>query len=224
MSTIVSSVIEPGIAAELLALGSATLYEASGLSCYLPATLRPVWSGAAVVGTALPVSTPAGDNLPLHLALEVAREGEVLVVDAASAPHGYWGEMLTVAAQQRGVRGLIIDGGVRDTVELESLDFPVFSSHVALRGTAKRSGGTVGELIELGGTPVARGDVVVADNDGVVVFSRAALERILDAGRERAAKESDFLARIRAGETTMDIYGFDRPGAGTGPAVEASTP
>jgi 4-hydroxy-4-methyl-2-oxoglutarate aldolase len=197
--------------AELLALGSATLYEASRLDCCLPATLRPAWPGAEVAGSALPVRTAPGDNLPLHLALEQARPGEVLVVDAGAAPHGYWGEVLTVAAQQRGVLGLVIDGGVRDTARLAELRFPVWSSSVALRGTAKADPGTVGAPIRLGGADVARGDLVVADADGVVVLPAARVPDVLDAARARAEKEAAFLERLRAGELTMDLYGFPRP-------------
>ncbi|GAB3365319.1 RraA family protein [Modestobacter lapidis] len=200
------------LTAELLTLGSATIYEASGLDCYLPATLRPVWAGAGVVGTALPVRTAAGDNLPLHLALEQAADGEVLVVDAAAAPHGYWGEVLTVAAQQRGVLGLVIDGGVRDTAQLEQLGFPVWSSSVALRGTGKGDAGTVGEPLTLGVAPVARGDLVVGDADGVVVVPAHRVPDVLTAARARAAKEAGYLDRLRAGETTMAVYGFARTG------------
>ena len=208
----VTQPIDGELAAELLALGSATLYEASGLDCFLPVGLRPAWPGASIVGRALPVHTSAGDNLPLHLALEVAAPGEVLVVDAAGAAHGYWGEVLAVAAQQRGVRGLVIDGGVRDTEQLEELRFPVFSSVIALRGTAKDDPGNVGEPLTLGSAPVSRGDIVVADRDGVVVLPAAQFDTILTAARGRLRKEEEFLARIRAGELTLDIYGFSRTG------------
>jgi 4-hydroxy-4-methyl-2-oxoglutarate aldolase len=201
------------VRAELLELGSATLYEASGLDCFLPATLRPAWPGARVVGTALPVRTAPGDNLPLHIALEQARPGEVLVVDAGGVPHGYWGEVLTVAAQQRGVLGLVIDGGVRDTDRLEALGFPVFSSWVALQGTVKDDPGTVGEPLTLGRAAVAHGDVVVADRDGVVVLPAARFADVLSAGRARQQKEAGFLDRIRGGELTLDLYGFSRTGA-----------
>ncbi len=204
-------VLTAELKAELLTLGSATIYEASGLDCYLPATLRPVWAGAGMVGTALPVRTAAGDNLPLHLALEQAAGGEVLVVDAGAAPHGYWGEVLTVAAQQRGLLGLVIDGGVRDTARLERLGFPAWSSWVALRGTRKVDAGTVGDPLTLGVAPVSRGDLVVGDADGVVVVPADRVPDVLTAARERAAKEAGYLDRLRAGETTMAIYGFPRP-------------
>lgn len=195
----------------LLRLGTATLYEASGLECFLPPRLRPAWRGAKVAGPALPVSIPAGDNLGLHLALEQARSGDVLVVDAAAAPHGYWGEVLTVAAQAAGIQGLIIDGGVRDTDELERLRFPVFSSHVALEGTVKRSAGRVGSPATLGSVSVCPGDIVVADADGVVCLPRASAADITRAAVEREAKERGFIDSLRSGATTMQLYGFARP-------------
>jgi 4-hydroxy-4-methyl-2-oxoglutarate aldolase len=195
---------------ELLEFGTATIYEASGLPCFLPAELRPVWRGARVVGTALPVSAEPGDNLPLHLAVESARPGDVLVVDAGGTQHGYWGEVLTVAAQQRGVSGIVIDGGVRDTSRLEGLGFPAFSRWTALAGTAKTAAGTVGTPIRLGDALVERDDVVVADEDGCVVLPRSRLVQILESSRERVRKETDYLRRLRAGELTMDIYGFRR--------------
>jgi 4-hydroxy-4-methyl-2-oxoglutarate aldolase len=210
----VTTPIEPvdALAEELLALGSATLYEASGLECFLPVGLRPVWTAAAMAGTALPVSTAPGDNLPLHLALEVAQPGEALVANAGGAAHGYWGEILTVAAQQRGVRGLVIDGGVRDTERLESLGFPVFSTAIALRGTVKEDPGTIGEPIRFGSVTVAHGDIVVADRDGVVILPRGQFATILDAARARQRKEEESLGRIRNGELTIDLYGFPRSG------------
>lgn len=195
---------------ELLALGTATLYEASGIDCFMPAALRPAWPNAKIVGRAMPVSTSSGDNLPLHLALEAVEPGEVLVVDAKGAPHGYWGEVLTVAAQVRGVEGLVIDGGVRDTRELEKLGFPVFSSHVALRGTEKQDVGTVGEPIRLGDVEVRRGDVVVADQDGVIVLPAESLRTVLNASRARVDKERDFVERLRAGASTVDLYSLPR--------------
>ncbi|WP_328914505.1 MULTISPECIES: 4-carboxy-4-hydroxy-2-oxoadipate aldolase/oxaloacetate decarboxylase [unclassified Streptomyces] len=196
-----------------LRLGTATLYEASGLNCFLPPRIRPVWSGAVVVGRALPVTTGPADNLPLHLALELAEPGDVLVVDGRQESCGYWGEVLTVAAQARGVLGLVIDGGVRDTDQLRDRGFPVFSSSVAVRTTAKDDSGTVGDPITLGAVPVRRGDLVVADADGVVVIPWASADAVLTAGRAREAAEAGYMRRIAEGELTLDIYGF-RP-AGT---------
>ncbi|MFE2598559.1 4-carboxy-4-hydroxy-2-oxoadipate aldolase/oxaloacetate decarboxylase [Streptomyces sp. NPDC059396] len=203
----------PPDTAVLLRLGTATLYEAAKLDCFLPPRIRPVWPGAAVAGRALPVSTAPADNLPLHLALEQAEPGDVLVVDGRQEACGYWGEVLTAAAQARGVAGLVIDGGVRDADRLRERGFPVFSSAIAVRTTVKDDTGTVGSPITLDGATVSRGDLVVADTDGVVVIPRASVAAVLERGRAREAAEAGYLDRIAGGELTLDIYGF-RP-AGT---------
>lgn len=200
----------PALRDELLAMGTATLYEASGLDCFLPAELRPAWIGAEIVGFALPVSAAPADNLPIHLALEMAQPGDVLVVDAQGAPNGYWGEVLAVAAQHRGVVGLVIDGGVRDTAHLASLGFPAFSRWIAIEGTIKIDPGTIETPISIGRATIERGDIIVADRDGIVALPAAQFESIVESARARTAKESDFLERLRAGETTMEIYGFPR--------------
>ncbi|UED83249.1 RraA family protein [Streptomyces profundus] len=204
------TVIDEPTRAELLGLGTATLYEASGLDCELAAALRPAWAGARLCGVALPVRTGPGDNLALHRAVAAARPGEVLVVDALGRPHGHWGEVLAVAAATRGVRGLVIDGGVRDTARLAALDFPTFASSIAVTRTAKADPGVVGEPVVVAGRLVARGDVVVADADGVLVLPADALTPVLVRARARTAKEDAFLERIRAGESTLDLYGLGR--------------
>lgn len=193
---------------ELLELGTATLYEASGFDCFLPHALRPAWDGATVVGTAFPIRVAPGDNLPIHLGLREAGSGDVLVVDAAGSAHGYWGEVLAVAAQVKGVAGLVIDGGVRDTTQLAELGFPAFSRWIAIEGTLKDDAGSVGEPVQLGAATVTRGDVIVADRDGIVAIPAARLADVLGRARERAAKETTVLERLRRGENTMDIYGF----------------
>lgn len=193
---------------EWLTLGAATVYEASKLDCALPVTLRPAWPGAAVAGPALPVRTAPADNLPLHLALEAAQPGEVLVVDGRGAAHGYWGEVLTVAAQARGLTGLVIDGGVRDVDRLAELAFPAFSTAIAIPGTIKSDPGTVGAPITIGTVSVARGDIVIADIDGVVVVPQAKAADVLAASHRRQEAEQAYLTRIRAGELTTDIYGL----------------
>lgn len=200
-------------AAELLRLGSATLYEASGSDCFLDAAFRPAWAGAEVVGRALPLSAQAGDNLALHHGIGEAAAGDVLVVDGGGAPFGYWGEVMAVAAQSRGIRGLVIDGGVRDTEQLSRLRFPAFSTSISIRGTIKQWPGTVGLPVTMRGRVVRRGDVVVADRDGVAILPYERYAEILEAARARAAKEEVFMERLRAGELTLDLYGFRSLGA-----------
>lgn len=193
---------------ELARIGVATAYEASGLDCALDPAIRPVWRGPRVAGRALPVRTHPADNLPLHLAVEQAQPGDLLVVDGREEICGYWGEVLAVAAQQRGIVGLVMDGGVRDTAEQEALGFPVWSRGVGVRRTGKFWPGPVGEPITVAGVPVRRGDAVVADSDGVLVLPAEAVVATLIASKQRLAKEDGIMRRIRDGEATMDIYGF----------------
>jgi len=193
--------------AELAELGSATLFEASGLACDLDSALRPVVPGV-LVGPAFPVLTAPGDNLALHAALERVRPGEVLVVDGGGRARGYWGEVLAVAAQTVGVPGLVIDGGVRDTEALRAMGFVTFARHVAIAGTTKHWTGLLGEPMEVGGRPVRRGDMVVGDADGIVILPAEQVPAIVDRARDRVAKEREFFERIRAGASTMDLYGF----------------
>ncbi|MBP5801429.1 4-carboxy-4-hydroxy-2-oxoadipate aldolase/oxaloacetate decarboxylase [Microbacterium maritypicum] len=200
-------------AQELLRLGSATLYEASHSDCFLDPAFRPAWDGAQLVGRAYPVSAQVGDNLALHHGIEAAGDGDVLIVDAGGAAFGYWGEVMTVAAQARGIRGLVIDGGVRDTAQLAALGFPAFSTSISIRGTIKQWPGSVGLTITLRGRVVRRGDVIVADGDGIVAIPAERYDEVLDASRDRAAKEEGYMARLRDGETTLDVYDFRHLGA-----------
>lgn len=194
--------------AELLRLGSATLYEASGSDCFLDVAFRPAWDGAEFVGRAFPLSAQAGDNLALHHGIEGAGDGDVLVVDGGGAEFGFFGEVMAVAALSRGIRGLVIDGGVRDTVQLAGLGFPAFSTSISIRGTIKQWPGVLGVPLTLRGRVVRRGDVVVADRDGVAILPFERYADIVQAARSRAAKEEHIMERLRAGETTLDLYGL----------------
>jgi 4-hydroxy-4-methyl-2-oxoglutarate aldolase len=130
--------------------------------------LRPAWPGASVAAPAYPVGCAPGDNLAVHVAVTKAPRGSVLVVDVGQvADRGYWGEVLTTAAEAAGLAGLVLDGGVRDVAALEAHGFPVFSSAVALTGATKDKPGTIGVPVRVGGVPVSVGDWVVADVDGV---------------------------------------------------------
>jgi 4-hydroxy-4-methyl-2-oxoglutarate aldolase len=202
--------VDAARSAQLLELGTATLYEASRIDCDLDPALRPAWPGARLCGPALTVHTGAADNLAMHLALDRSEPGDIVVADARGLACGYWGEVLAVAAQVRGVAGLVIDGGLRDVDRLAELGFPAFSRHVAVRRTQKEVVGEIGGSVVVGGRTVARGDVIVADADGIVVIPRERVEEISAAGAERVAKEVRFLERIRAGEATSDLYGLRR--------------
>jgi 4-hydroxy-4-methyl-2-oxoglutarate aldolase len=202
------------IAKRARALGSSTLYEASGLPTAVDPAIRPIWRGAFIAAPAYPLECSPGDNLALHLALERAPKGSVLVVGTGNFVAGYWGEVLTVAAQAAGVVGLVIDGGVRDIQAIEKLGFPVFARGVSVKGTVKATAPSIGEPIPFNGAHVAAGDLVVADDDGVVIIPQADVERTLAAGEERADKEAQMMSALREGRTTVEMMGLKRQEVG----------
>jgi 4-hydroxy-4-methyl-2-oxoglutarate aldolase len=176
----------------------------------MAARIRPVWAGATVAAPAYPVGCAAGDNLAVHVGVTRAPAGSVLVVDVgAVAGRGYWGEVLTTAAEARGLAGLVLDGGVRDVDALAAHGFPVFSAGIALPGASKVLPGTVGTPVRVGGVSVAAGDWIVGDVDGVVVIPAATLDAVLEAGQARAAKEEGFFDELRSGKTTVELLDLD---------------
>ena len=197
---------EPAVVDAFGQFGVATVHEAQERTGVLNAHIRPIYRGAHVSGAALTVSVPPGDNWMIHVAVEQCRPGDVLVV-APTEPceHGYFGELLATAVQHRGVRGLVIDAGVRDVTELERMGFPVWSKHVSALGTVKERLGTVTLPIEIAGQRVEPGDVVVADDDGVVIVRRERAAEVLAACRQREEKEAGSRARYAAGELSLDV-------------------
>lgn len=188
---------------------TATLLEASGQQRIdLNPVLRPLWTGARLAGPAYTVQGAAGDNLALHHAVVAAPAGSVIVADCGGGGHGHWGEVLAVAAQARDITGLLIDGGARDAAEQEELGFPVFSRNNAILGTRKDFPGVLGVPVVVGGRTVQTGDLIVGDVDGVVAIPAAQVAAVLNAADARAAKEQEFMRRLRAGETTLDLYDF----------------
>ncbi len=195
--------------AQACKLGTSTLFEASGLSTSaVDPAIRTVWPGASVAGPAYPLECSPGDNLAIHIAMEKVPRGSVLVISTGGFVSGYWGEVLTVAAEAAGVVGLVIDGGVRDIAALTARRFPVFTRGISMRGTIKASAPSVGQPISFTGTPVAVGDLVVADDDGVLIIPAAHVEHTLAQGQTRADKETRMMQALTQGQSTLELMGL----------------
>ncbi|MGW5106027.1 4-carboxy-4-hydroxy-2-oxoadipate aldolase/oxaloacetate decarboxylase [Nocardia sp. NPDC004123] len=189
--------------------GSASVHEAAGRRGALPSRIKPVSPSMRVLGPAFPVRCPPGDNLWLHWALAAAPAGAVLVVAVpGDAEYGYWGEIMCHAAMARGIAGLVIDGGIRDSAVLAELGFPVFSNGICIRGTGKDpdSDGALNSAVTLGEITIEPGDLVVGDEDGVVVLPAADAEYILARARQRDEDEIKIISELANGRTTVDIY------------------
>ncbi len=202
--TLESSTSDP-ITAQLGEFDPATLHEAGGRIGAVDHAIKPMAAGSGVAGRAFTARCHPGDNLAIHRAVAAAEPGDVLVVDAGGHVAGYWGEVLAVAAQARGIQALIIDGGVRDSVAQRRRGFPVWARGVSILGTVKVTPGAVGEPITCGGVPVRTGDYVIADDDGVVVIPHERAAEVIEAARQRVEKEADLMERLAAGELTLDL-------------------
>jgi 4-hydroxy-4-methyl-2-oxoglutarate aldolase len=190
----------------LAEFGSATVHEAMGRIGYAGAQIRPIQQDVAISGSAVTVSAAPGDNLMVHVAIEQARAGDVIVVVPVSdSAFGFIGELMATQMQVRGVRAYVTSGGVRDTTELRSMGFPVWTAHISSQGTVKDTAGSVNVPVVLGGVVVNPGDVVVADDDGVTIVPRTLAVPTLEAARARAAKEAANRVRYQNGEISMDL-------------------
>jgi 4-hydroxy-4-methyl-2-oxoglutarate aldolase len=192
-------------------LDAATLHEAGGRIGVMPSAIKPVAPGMRVCGSAVTVHSPGGDNLWLHRAIYVARPGDVLVVHVSDAhDFGYWGEIMSTAAQVRGLAGLVIDGCVRDGAILADVGLPVFARGLCIRGTGKDYGarGWINYPTLFGDLTVRAGDLIVGDTDGVVAIQRERATELVAAAHQRQAKEAAILQRLRGGERTLEVYQF----------------
>ncbi|WP_116997288.1 4-carboxy-4-hydroxy-2-oxoadipate aldolase/oxaloacetate decarboxylase [Desertimonas flava] len=200
---------DPSVIDELGEAGTATVHEAIGRRGYVGPHITPIQRDTRIAGSAITVLSHPGDNIMIHAAVEVCQPGDVLVVvNTAPSTHGMFGELLATSLAARGVRGLVIDAGVRDTRELRAMGFPVWAQHVSCQGTVKATPGSVNVPVVLGGVTVGPGDVVCADDDGVVVVPVPEAAWALDQTRARLAKEAATRQRLAAGELGVDIYGL----------------
>jgi 4-hydroxy-4-methyl-2-oxoglutarate aldolase len=196
------------LAGRLSALETATLHE-SGAKAVLSPDIRMLSGDRCVVGWALTVMCHPGDNLMIHVAVARAEPGDILMVQTNDAGYGVWGEVLTVAAQSRGIVGLVLDGSVRDLAAIRRREFPVFARGVCLRGATKARDGIVNGPISCGGQPVWAGDVIAADESGIVIMSPGDVEQILTRAEERSRNEAAMMSELRSGRTTMELLGLE---------------
>jgi 4-hydroxy-4-methyl-2-oxoglutarate aldolase len=191
----------------------ATLYEAAGKHGMVDPDIRPAWAGARLFGPIVTVQCQPGDNLMMHVAVTVARPGDVLIASVGGyVMAGAWGEILTVAAQARGITGLALDGAARDMEAIAARRFPVFSRGLAIGSCTKEKVGAVNQPLDFGGVLVRPGDIAVGDTDGIVIVAREEAAQVYAAAVERRRREAQIMEALQQGATTMELLGLNAGG------------
>lgn len=200
---------DPDVIAGLGDAGTATVHEAIGRRGYLGPDLRPIQQGTRVAGSAVTALSHPGDNIMIHAAVEVCEPGDLLVVtNTAPSTHGMFGDLLASSLMAHGVVGLVMDAGVRDTLDLRAMGFAAWSRHVSCEGTVKNTPGSVNVPISINGVIIEPGDVICADDDGVVAVPRSEAAWALEQSNARLENETASRARLQAGELGLDMYGL----------------
>lgn len=204
--------IDETITDTLKRLGTSTLYEAQGKHGAVHHEIRGIPGSGFLVGRAFTVRTRPADNLALHHAVMLANPGDVLVVDCGGfLDAGVWGEILTVAALERGIAGIVVDGSIRDVQRITELEFPAYSRGICMEGTLKADPGVLGDTLHWDGAEIDPGDIIVGDADGVVVIKAFEFDTVLQAALEREDQERKMMEELRSGKTTVELMGLKLP-------------
>ena len=193
----------------LAKIPTAAIYEASGTGA-LDSKIKPLFKEMKICGSAVTVNAYPNDNLTIHKAIYECTLGDILVINVDGFTEaGYWGEVMTLAAKGRGIKGIVINGGVRDVEIIEKLNFPIFCQNICIRGTRKRNFGTINHEIILGGVRIKPKDIIVGDRDGVVVVPLEKAQTILKDATERIKKEKNIVEELKS-KTTLEIYSLEK--------------
>lgn len=191
-------------------IAPATAHEVMGRIGAMDYEIKAIYSGMKVCGPAITVLCHPGDNIMLHKAVAIAQPGDILVANVGSMMGGYWGEVLTVAAQARGIGGLVLDGGVRDGIAIRKRGFPTFCRGLSMKGTVKETLGLINHPISCGNVMVNPGDIILGDDDGLVVIPKVEAHEVLKKSHERENKEEKIMEELKKGKLTLELLGLDR--------------